>query len=200
MNKISILESQQVSTKYNNYSNQSTAGVTKTKSISTEDSYIKTQETLTPDFYTNNKTTAVQEKSSPVSEEEFLRYCAKIDHVDDNGTITETYTFPSTNISDEEKLAWISACKKLESEQGEEALHLFLVGIPIFMYDPNIIKENNPYTNQSFMDNLKDLLLMNKTALLANKNDFTPENYALMIKNANISIDIITGVINKLQK
>lgn len=71
MNKISILESQQVATKYNNYSNQSKVGVTKTKSINNEDAYIKTNDTLTPDVYTNKQVTIEQEKSSLFSEEDY---------------------------------------------------------------------------------------------------------------------------------
>lgn len=192
MNKISILESQQVATKYNNYSNQSKVGVTKTKSINNEDAYIKTNDTLTPDVYTNKQVTIEQEKSSLFSEEDYEWYCRMATLENGDGVY-----FPPQNASDEEKQVFIDTCKKLEA-QGEDVFANFKLGIaPASSYFDGTFTQRCAVS--STLEIMEDYLDRSRGNLTRGQGDLPKDVYDRYIKNNKKNIDVITDLINKLK-
>lgn len=188
MDKISILGNQSVTTKYDNYFNQNTVNTSRTKSNSTEDVYIKTNETLVPDVYTDKKVDTTQQNKSLVREDDYEYYCLRV--VKENG---EKIYFPPKNAPDEEKLAWINTCKKLQGE-SDEAFSFFTLGVTTVWE-----MENGVFSQNSTSEILEDYLNKSISNLTQGGEAFGKEAFESFLENTKRNIDVLTDLINELK-
>lgn len=192
MDKISILNSQSLSTLYSNYSNQNAASVNSSKTLATEDSYIKTSETLVPDVYTDKPTVQVQEKASLINEDDYEFYCVRL--IKGNG---EKVYFPPKGASDEEKLAWINTCKQLQSE-SDEAFSTFSSGLA-FIWE----MENGDFSRRcaqsSVPEILEDYLQRSQDNLMRSQGDLPKDVYDRYIASTKRNIDALQDLLGELK-